>query len=388
MLADSFGSLLFYGEVMKNFQTADPDLLINLLEWLAETKTRPVSLFAVMTWLCEKIQSGLWLTKASCGKTLFAHKLAGQDEDVPAEYTAINFKIKKQEGKIAHLCLYAGRNISPGLLEKAAEAIRFYILLWDDTCLRNDEDALLQALIQDDLFTSQQLTHRLGLDFSRPKDLWVLRFAAEERAEDITKAICSARNFFSAASRRIMMGSYDRSLFLLINRTAFSELDEGMERELLNHLSDKTRVYIFRSLCSTQEVKGAYHSIIHNEKTVLQIYPQKTMFTRHDLQFAGICRGILSGGKETVDELTGFLSCVCAESEDLLHTLSVYYLDADGNAQKTGEFLYIHNNTVKYRLHKIRQILGMDITRMPANYNIYLSLALRRIQDASTKNDL
>lgn len=380
--------MLSYEMIMKKLQAADHDILKNMLEWLAQGENRAVSLFAVMTWLCETIQSGLWLTDSSCGKTLFAYELTDQSAAAPAKYTAINFKIKKTEGKIWHLCLYANRELSPDVLEKAAEAIRFYILLWDDTCLRNDEDALLQAIIQDDFFTSQKLTHRLGIDFNIQKDLWILRFAAEEQPENITKAICGARNFFSAASRQALIGFYDRSIFVLMNRTVFSELDEGIDREFLNHLSDKTCVYIFRSLRSVQEIKGAYHSIIHNEKTVLQIYPQKTIFTRHDLQFAGICRGILSGGKEAADELTESLSCVCAESEDLLHTLSTYYLDADGNAQKTGEFLYMHNNTVKYRLHKIRQILGMDITRMPANYNIYLSLALRRIQDASEKNDL
>lgn len=380
--------MLSYEMIMKKLQTADHDILKNMLEWLAQGENRAVSLFAVMTWLCETIQSGLWLTDSSCGRTLFAYELTDQSAAAPAKYTAINFKIKKTEGKIWHLCLYANRELSPDVLEKAAEAIRFYILLWDDTCLRNDEDALLQAIIQDNPFTSRQLAHRLGIDFNLQKDLWVLRFDTEKRLEDITNAIGSARNFFSAASRQALIGSYERSVFILMNRTVFSELDEGMERELLNHLSDGTRVYLFHSICSMQEIKNAYDSILRNEKAARQIYHQKTAFTRHDLQFAGICREILSDRKETAQELTGSLSCVCTESEDLLRTLSVYYLDADGNAQKTGEFLYMHNNTVKYRLHKIRQILGMDITRMPANYNIYLSLALKRIQDASEKNDL
>ena len=39
--------------------------------------------------------------------------------------------------------------------------------------------------------------------------------------------------------------------------------------------------------------------------------------------------------------------------EDLLATLSVYLLDAQANVSRTAELLYLHKNTVKYRLHKI-----------------------------------
>ena len=45
---------------------------------------------------------------------------------------------------------------------------------------------------------------------------------------------------------------------------------------------------------------------------------------------------------------------------DLIGTLNAYFKN-NGNMLKTSEMLYIHRNTLKYRLDKIKKITGMDI---------------------------
>ena len=47
-------------------------------------------------------------------------------------------------------------------------------------------------------------------------------------------------------------------------------------------------------------------------------------------------------------------------SGDLLTTLELY-IDNDGNLKKTAAKLFIHVNTLRYRLNKIEEITGMDI---------------------------
>ena len=67
--------------------------------------------------------------------------------------------------------------------------------------------------------------------------------------------------------------------------------------------------------------------------------------------------------------------------EDLLATLSVYLLDAQANVSRTAELLYLHKNTVKYRLHKINSLLGYLVTKMPESNQLYTALAVRRLLD-------
>jgi DNA-binding PucR family transcriptional regulator len=45
-----------------------------------------------------------------------------------------------------------------------------------------------------------------------------------------------------------------------------------------------------------------------------------------------------------------------------------------------AENLYIHPNTLKYRIQVIRKILGYDVLAWPARAELFLALALDRLR--------
>ena len=49
----------------------------------------------------------------------------------------------------------------------------------------------------------------------------------------------------------------------------------------------------------------------------------------------------------------------------------------------TAATLFLHRNTVTYRLNKIKQITNTDFTLMPATYDFYLAAALWRLNENS-----
>ena len=71
------------------------------------------------------------------------------------------------------------------------------------------------------------------------------------------------------------------------------------------------------------------------------------------------------------------------KSRQLLETLETFVLDAGMNSGKTSEFMSIHTNTVQYRLKKINEILGAEITGNPVIPGLTISLALRRMENFS-----
>jgi DNA-binding PucR family transcriptional regulator len=50
------------------------------------------------------------------------------------------------------------------------------------------------------------------------------------------------------------------------------------------------------------------------------------------------------------------------------------------NSGKTAEFMGIHANTVQYRLKKINDILGVEITGNRVIPGLTISLALKRLE--------
>ena len=64
----------------------------------------------------------------------------------------------------------------------------------------------------------------------------------------------------------------------------------------------------------------------------------------------------------------------------LLDTLATFILDAGMNSNKTAEFMNIHNNTVQYRLKRINEILGAEMTANRIIPGLTMALAIKRLE--------
>ena len=67
------------------------------------------------------------------------------------------------------------------------------------------------------------------------------------------------------------------------------------------------------------------------------------------------------------------------EYQDLLHTACVYLLDCDSSVTRTAELLFLHKNTIKYRLQRISDLLGYRIGKMPETIDLYRGAAIYRL---------
>ena len=70
------------------------------------------------------------------------------------------------------------------------------------------------------------------------------------------------------------------------------------------------------------------------------------------------------------------------KGRQLLETLETFVLDAGMNSSKTSDFMRIHPNTVQYRLKKINELLGAEITGNRIIPGLTIALALKRIERA------
>ena len=61
-------------------------------------------------------------------------------------------------------------------------------------------------------------------------------------------------------------------------------------------------------------------------------------------------------------------------------TKNFLVLDAGMNSGKTAEFMGIHTNTVQYRLKKINEMLGVEITGNRVIPGLTMALALKRLE--------
>jgi len=81
-------------------------------------------------------------------------------------------------------------------------------------------------------------------------------------------------------------------------------------------------------------------------------------------------------------ELGLLIAADAVGSADLCRTLKVYL--GGGNAAETARSLYIHYNTMKYRLARISEILGVDLHEPNTRLRLALALAARPLLGATT----
>ncbi len=86
-------------------------------------------------------------------------------------------------------------------------------------------------------------------------------------------------------------------------------------------------------------------------------------------------------GEEAVQEALRPLAALrdAKEEKDAVRTLEVYLLDAQCSYLKTGELLYLHKNTVKYRIQRFSDILGYRIGDFPDTFSLYCAVAVNRL---------
>jgi sugar diacid utilization regulator len=107
-----------------------------------------------------------------------------------------------------------------------------------------------------------------------------------------------------------------------------------------------------------------------------------------DLSFeeTGSYRLLLPAMAEDPRELQGFYDETVAKlatydeqyETELVRTLETF-LDADGNVAKTSEKLFTHRHTIRYRLERVKELTGLDVSSTDGRERLSLGLKAMRV---------
>ena len=120
---------------------------------------------------------------------------------------------------------------------------------------------------------------------------------------------------------------------------------------------------------------------LDNLEDAKRIFPHKRIFLQGELELAASSRMRISEGEAAAIRRILPLSVLQSDEEyqNLLYTACVYLLDCDGSVTRTAEILYLHKNTIKYRLQRISDLLGYRLGKMPETMELYRGAAIYRL---------
>lgn len=97
----------------------------------------------------------------------------------------------------------------------------------------------------------------------------------------------------------------------------------------------------------------------------------------------GYLHTLYRAGREALDaspHLPGLRALLDEQGADLFHTLEVY-LDLGANGVAAAEALHVHRSTLNYRLARISEVCGVDLSEPATRTNLQVTLKLMRLFD-------
>ncbi|MCI5533774.1 MAG: PucR family transcriptional regulator [Firmicutes bacterium] len=312
--------------------------------------------------------SSLW----PAGSALNVEQLFADASDDDFSEKILSYEFKNKGGTPLKLCFVNPfASISRNILSETAQIIQLYVSIWNVNLDTNSRESVIPLILEEkyDALAEVARINNLELDNYRS----MLFFSPKDDTSEI-------RRMIAEYDRTAVTDRYGNTLLAFLS----SDFTDTKGQLLIEELTEicKEKIYKFTEKNITKNAAHIYIEMRSASSAIEKIFPMRKIVMYDTLRFAANCIKLQNSAPTDVSYYRTLLSPLDAEkSDDLLLTLQTYLFDADASVKRTAELLFLHRNTVKYRLDRIRDFLGRDFEQMPLYQDIYLSAALERIRE-------
>ncbi|MDL2218540.1 PucR family transcriptional regulator ligand-binding domain-containing protein [Christensenellaceae bacterium OttesenSCG-928-M15] len=274
--------------------------------------------------------------------------------------------------------------IDEKLIQEMVDILRLYFNIWGKGSNTQSAGELVRAIIKNEVIKAQKLAKVLRVDLGRLETMWLVSLngdVADEEGENYLRFIS---DYLKQSRLKGIFDLYSNCIIVFIETPSY-QLDYKQVTETFQagiSGANANLYFLFqprlRDMLHVNEVYGLFRQYLDHAK---KIFPYQTIFTEQALFFAKQCSEIVQNDKEALNRYLLTLGPLLGDQQwqqELLITLGVYLLDADG-INETADKLFVHISTVKYRLKRLSEILGYDVKKKPEAYHLYQAIALSRL---------
>lgn len=123
-------------------------------------------------------------------------------------------------------------------------------------------------------------------------------------------------------------------------------------------------------------IRGTYVNSLSASRMGQIFYPNRQIHHYADVEMLCTLEKVITDKKTVLFD--GFLEKI-ADNGELMETLTAYF-ESDTGAEETASRLFVHKNTVKYRLQRVKDLTGLDVKVFNDAVKLYLAIAARKIR--------
>ncbi len=265
------------------------------------------------------------------------------------------------------------------ILQQSVEIVRLAVRLWSQQHDRAVISELVKAILQDEPMKMKRLAELFHIDVASVSVMWIA--AAGEAGGFPDDVPDTVRALSAQYCRTAFADIYGHFLVLFMDGPETKQDADALRDDLLAHLPEGTTLTRFANLKNTAEVREAFLKTGDCLPDAKRIFPGRVCFTSEELSFSGICRKRIERGEASVAEALAPLEPLNSErdADALRQTLAAYLLDTDAGLAETAKALYLHKNTVKYRLKSMSDRFGFRVGSMPSSAGLYEAIGVERL---------
>lgn len=267
---------------------------------------------------------------------------------------------------------------------QAVEVVQLAVTIWAEQHDRIVIGELVRAILQDEPLKMRRLADIFHVDIEALNSMWMISGEGEEDREKLAGIADEIRRDVQGYSAAAIADVYDGVLTLfMIGPGSIQDVRAltdsiGQELEAQGIRATLTRGH---ALNTTTRVREAFLSHQAGLEAAKRIFPGRWIFTMEQIHFARQCRELIGRGERAVEEALRSVGGLRPEGDDanLLSTLECYLLDAGMSVTRTAERMFLHKNTIKYRIQRIADQLGFVPGDFPDSMPLLTACALNRL---------
>ena len=302
-------------------------------------------------------------------------------DDNPVRFMQLDFSEKKS-GELTLLAVSHNRILNPRILNEIAEALQLFAALWNYNLGLATKEAVIPALFDGRRETAARIYRDLGIDEKLYNRLTIAELYGHVEREQAEALLTRLRGIYSEEQEPLIAELLGTRIIMLSSGSA------GARSQLLaeetEELLENSRHVAFYTGCMAGELDeiSAFLREYASVRTAMEvIYPKRRKFSAENIHFVRRVRDIYRSSGEEKQYCCRLLEPITVSGEpELLQTLSCHLLDGGSHLSETARLLFVHRNTVLYRLNKVRALTGCDLNSMPYAYDLYMAVSLKRLE--------
>lgn len=265
--------------------------------------------------------------------------------------------------------------LSLEIRQQACEVLSTFINLWTDEYAKVDYNQLIKSILKNEPYKTQRICQVLNLDIASFDTMVII---TNDNHSKNTQEVHDSIVVLDELNAKYISGRYNDEyiVFMKYSTDALNAMTENSS----NIFTVFTNLYL---KYDTAEVKAKHEVFLEHIEDVRKIHVTKKCFSYNEIIVTKECCDIINVGENEINKaLSPIKRLIEKKNTELINTLSVFVLDCDHSVSKTSNRLFLHKNTVKYRLKQIEEILHIRLDKILDICLIYNSLIILRLLES------